>query len=76
MFYHYSCHDNMKSIRKDGQINPSPGFYDRTGVWLTEKGPDDYSKEDILYNNYEYDDVEAVAFRIFPLFGFVYLSSA
>ena len=61
MFYHYSCHGNMKSIRKDGQINPSPGFYDRTGVWLTEKGPDDYSKEDILWNNYEYDDVEAMS---------------
>ena len=58
VLYHYTSHDRVKSIRKDGQINPSPGFYDRNGVWLTLKGPD-HSKEEILWNNYEYHVDEA-----------------
>ena len=55
VFFHYTSHKCAKSIRRDGRINPSSGFYDRSGVWLTKKNPD-YSKEDILWNNFEYDE--------------------
>ena len=58
VFYHYTSHTNMRGIKKDGQINPSKGYYDKHGVWLTKMGPSN-TKEKILWNNYEYDDTEA-----------------
>ena len=54
VFYHYTTHTNVKGIRKDGQINPSEGYYNQHGVWLTKMGPS-HTKEEILWNNYEYD---------------------
>ena len=59
LFYHYTSHDSAKSIREDGQIIPSPGFYDRIGVWMTKKDPG-HTKEEILLNNYEYNEFQAL----------------
>ena len=54
VLFHYTTSENIKGIQESGQIYPSNGFYDRCGVWLTKLSPQDNSKEDILWNNYEY----------------------
>ena len=58
-FYHYTTHTYARGIKKDGKINPSdPKWpHNQKGVWLTKKSPGHHTKEYILRNNYEYDDV-------------------
>ena len=56
--YHYTSHSSLKEIEESGHIAPSPGFHNRTGVWLTGLAPEEHSKEEILWNNYKYEDGE------------------